>query len=116
MPTMKEAFPSKFEKEIKELKEKIEQIEKSYQERKEVPPLRKEILKKEVFKVKEEIKKASKKPKKEFYQKELNYFLRLAKEKGVLKVEKEVRKTKNPYLIDAFHDKIIEEIEKKSYS
>jgi len=116
MLIMKETFPSKFEKEIKEIKEKIEQIEKSYYKEKKVPPQRKEILKQEIFKIKKEIPKKPEKEKKHFYQKELNYFLKQAKENGILKTAKEVQKTKNYYLIDAFHDKIIEEIEKRESS
>ena len=113
---MKEIFPSKFEKEIKEIKEKIKQIEGSYYKEKKVPPQRKEILKQEIFKIKKEVPKEPEKEKNQFYQKELNYFLRQAKENGVFETAKKIQKTKNPYLIDAFHDKIIEEIEKRESS
>ena len=106
----KETFFPKFEREIETLKEKVEKIEKRYlEEGKEIPP-RKEILKKEIFKVEEE---KIEKERKDFVSRELDYFLERAKKEGLFKTIKEVQKTKNPYLIDAFHDKIIEEIEKR---
>ena len=107
----KETFFPKFEREIETLKEKVEKIERKYFEEGKKPPSKKEILKKEVFKVEEE--KVEKERKKEFSLRELNYFLEKSKREGLFKTIKEVQKTKNPYLIDAFHDKIIEEIEKR---
>jgi len=106
----KETFFPKFEREIETLKEKVEKIERKYFEEGKKPPSKKEILKKEVFKVKEE---KIEKEKKKFALRELNYFLEKSKREGLFKTIKEVQKTKNPYLIDAFHDKIIEEIEKR---
>ena len=109
---MKEIFPSKFEKEIREIKENIEQIEKRYHQEEKIPPSRKEILKQKIFKAEEIPQKTEEEKKENFYQKELNYFLEKAKKEGIFKTVREIQKTKNSYLIDAFHDKIIEEIEK----
>jgi len=108
---MKEKFLPKFEREIENLKERIGKIERRYLEEGKEVPSKKEILKKEIFKVEEE--KVEKERKKEFSLRELNYFLEKSKREGLFKTIKEVQKTKNPYLIDAFHDKIIEEIEKR---
>ena len=109
---MKETFPSKFEKEIREIKKNIRKIEEKYCQEKKVPPSRKEILKKKIFKIEETPQKVEKKEEKVFFQRELDYFLREAKKEGIFETVKKIQKTKNPYLIDAFHDKIIEEIEK----
>ena len=109
---MKETFPSKFEKEISEIKENIRKIEEKYHQEKKVPPSRKEILKEKIFKIEEAPQKVEKKEEKVFFQRELDYFLRKAKKEGIFKTIKEVQETKNPYLIDAFHDEIIKEIEK----
>jgi hypothetical protein len=42
----------------------------------------------------------------------INIYLKIAFEEGVEKAIKEVKKTGDPYLIDAFHDRLILEIRK----
>ncbi len=41
----------------------------------------------------------------------LNYAIGIAKEKGITKAFNFVLKIKDPWLIDAFHDKLVEEVE-----
>lgn len=43
----------------------------------------------------------------------IQYYLRLAFEQGIEKAIKEIKKTEKPFLVDLFHDKLIEEINKK---
>ncbi|MGE4554762.1 MAG: hypothetical protein AB7D02_01325 [Candidatus Paceibacterota bacterium] len=42
------------------------------------------------------------------YQEEIKKYIDLALEKGIDKALGEIRKTKNPYLIDKFHDQLVE--------
>ena len=120
---MEEKFiqPSEiFKKEVKKIKESLPVIEKKEIEEREREEKEKElkesigrILEKEFYPEKEERKEIS--LKKEIPQEDkekLSFYLSLAFRQGIKKTAQEVFQTKNPWLIDAFHDNLIEIIKK----
>lgn len=44
---------------------------------------------------------------------EIKYYVEMAFKEGIEKALKKIKKTGNSFLLDAFHDKLIEEIKKK---
>jgi len=120
---MEEKFiqPSEiFKKEVKKIKESLPVVEKKEikeREKEEKEEKLKEsigrILEKEFYPEKEERKEIS--LKKEIPQEDkekLSFYLSLAFRQGIKKTAQEVFQTKNPWLIDAFHDNLIEIIKK----
>jgi len=120
---MEEKFiqPSEiFKKEVKKIKESLPAVEKKEIEEREKEEKEKElkesigrILEKEFYPEKEERKEIS--LKKEIPQEDkekLSFYLSLAFRQGIKKTAQEVFQTKNPWLIDAFHDNLIEIIKK----
>jgi len=122
---MEEKFiqPSEiFKKEVKKIKESLPVVEKKEIEEREREEEKKEkelkesisrILEKEFYPEKEERKEIS--LKKEIPQEDkekLSFYLSLAFRQGIKKTAQEVFQTKNPWLIDAFHDNLIEVIKK----
>ena len=117
---MEEKFiqPSEiFKKEVKKIKESLPVVEKKEIEEREKEKELKEsigrILEKEFYPEKEERKEIS--LKKEIPQEDkekLSFYLSLAFRQGIKKTAQEVFQTKNPWLIDAFHDNLIEIIKK----
>ena len=120
---MEEKFiqPSEiFKKEVKKIKESLPVVEKKEIEEREREEKEKElkesighILEKEFYPEKEERKEIS--LKKEIPQEDkekLSFYLSLAFRQGIKRTAQEVFQTKNPWLIDAFHDNLIEIIKK----
>ena len=120
---MEEKFiqPSEiFKKEVKKIKESLPVVEKKEIEEREREEKEKElkesighILEKEFYPEKEERKEIS--LKKEIPQEDkekLSFYLSLAFRQGIKRTAQEVFQTKNPWLIDAFHDNLIEVIKK----
>ena len=120
---MEEKFiqPSEiFKKEVKKIKESLPVVEKKEieeREKEEKEEKLKEsigrILEKEFYPEKEERKEIS--LKKEIPQEDkekLSFYLSLAFRQGIKETAQKVFQTKNPWLIDAFHDNLIEIIKK----
>ena len=110
-----------FKKEVKKIKEslpvvekkEIEEREREEEKEKELKESIGRILEKEFYPQKEERKEIS--LKKEIPQEDkekLSFYLSLAFRQGIKRTAQEVFQTKNPWLIDAFHDNLIEIIKK----
>ncbi len=110
---------AKWLNDIQEIKEKVEtrkKERKDFLDKKEM--IREAVLEKTKAFLKEGEGQFSKKEKEEvrqddkFKEEALREAVELAKREGILEGVKFTIKKKDPWLIDAFHDKIIEEIEK----
>ncbi len=103
---------------VQKIKEKLEEKEKEEKNLNKKEIIREAVLEKTRTILKENEKQFLKREKEELKQDDklkkevLKKAIELTKKEGILEGIKFTVKKKNPWLIDAFHDKIIEEIEK----
>ena len=113
------ANPENWKREIEEIKKEVvkkEQISKEKGESFDRKEIVKETISQKVSPILQSQKPATTQTKSSPTQEEaqvLERIIRLAKTEGIVEGYKASLKTKNPWLIDAFHDRIVEEILKE---